>query len=332
MVDSSVNSFTTLPQLIGIAAGKGGVGKSTLTVNLALALQHCAAKVGIIDADLYGPSIRHMLPEERAPAQGASGKIIPAISHGLAYISIDFLYSGNNHSALIRAPIANRLIKQFIEEVEWGELDYLLIDFPPGTGDIQLTLAQQAGLAGAILVTWPQPLSLIDVRKAADLFSRANVPILGIVENMYGLFPGQAGEILAEESGAPLLLQIPFAEKIDGDPLFAQLAAMLPRLLGRAAPPSTLQCTLRDPHTLYIEWLDGKSTEIPLSKLQAECPCARCREADRSTRAPIAGEVAADQVVPVGNYAVKIQFSSGCAKGIYSFDMLRKWRSYVHHE
>jgi ATP-binding protein involved in chromosome partitioning len=211
--------------IIGIAAGKGGVGKSSLTVNLALALTAQGYRVGIMDTDIYGPSIRKMLPEDRFPSQ-KGGRIQPALCHGISMISIAY-FRPEQEAAAVRAPIANSLVSQFIQQVDWGPLDFLLIDFPPGTGDVQLTLAQKANLNGAVIVTTPQEIALLDVRKAMSLFNQVKIPIIGIVENMsyyqtdssterLYLFGRGGGERLAREKGVPFLGQIPL------DPLVCQ--------------------------------------------------------------------------------------------------------------
>jgi len=208
----------SIKHVIAIAAGKGGVGKSLVTINLALALHQMGYKVGVLDADLYGPSVRQMLPEDRLPSQNGS-KIIPAMCHGIRMISLAY-FRRNHEAAAVRAPIANGLITQFVHQVEWGDLDYLLIDFPPGTGDIQLTLSQQANLSGAIMVTTPQEVAVLDVRKAMNLFDQLKVPLIGLIENMsyYAhhqtgeqifLFGKGGGERLAQERGIPLLGAIP---------------------------------------------------------------------------------------------------------------------------
>lgn len=215
------NNSTPVPAIknvIAIAAGKGGVGKSTVTVNLALALKRSGYTVGIMDTDIYGPSIRKMLPEETLPGQ-AGEVVVPAICQGIKMISMAY-FRKEHEAAAIRAPIANGIVIQFIKKVQWGELDFLLIDFPPGTGDIQLTLAQQAHLNGAVLVTTPQEVALLDVRKAANLFNQVKVPIIGVVENMsyyqengdserIYLFGRGGGGRLAREIRVPLLGSIP---------------------------------------------------------------------------------------------------------------------------
>ena len=205
-------------KVIAIAAGKGGVGKSSVTVNLALALKKLGYSVGIMDTDIYGPSIRKMLPEDSLPSQKGN-VIIPAMCSGIPMISMAY-FRKDHEAAVVRAPIANGVITQFIRQVEWGNLDFLLIDFPPGTGDVQLTLCQHANLTGAIMVTTPQEVAILDVRKAINMFDQVKVPILGIVENMSYYFHqktsekiyifGQGGgKRLADEAGVPLLGTIP---------------------------------------------------------------------------------------------------------------------------
>lgn len=204
--------------VVAVAAGKGGVGKSSVTVNLARALKRAGYAVGVMDTDIYGPSVRKMLAEDQMPEQKGD-LIFPAICDGIRMISMAY-FRRDFEAAAVRAPIANGVIQQFIKNVQWGTLDFLLIDFPPGTGDIQLTLAQQAQLTGAVLVTTPQDVALLDVRRAADLFDQVRIPVIGVVENMsyylhapdnekIYLFGKGGGERLAAEIGAPFLGSIP---------------------------------------------------------------------------------------------------------------------------
>lgn len=215
---NETESQPTIKNIIAIAAGKGGVGKSSVTVNLALALRFLGYSVGIMDTDIYGPSIRKMMPENKLPEQRGQ-TIIPAICQGIKMISMAY-FRKENEAAVIRAPIANGVITQFIKNVDWGSLDYLLIDFPPGTGDVQLTLSQQANLSGAIMVTTPQEVAVMDVRKAINMFEQVRIPIIGIVENMsyyyhkkteemIYIFGKGGGEKLAREFGVPYLGGIP---------------------------------------------------------------------------------------------------------------------------
>ena len=189
-------------RVVAVAAGKGGVGKSTLALNLALNLSKKGWRVGLMDADLYGPSLRKMLPEEVPPSQHpqVQDRIIPAQSGGIKMISMAY-FIADGDPASVRAPIANGIIKQFIHLVEWGDLDFLLIDFPPGTGDIQLTLMQEGCLSGAIVVTTPQEIALLDVTKAVAMFRHMQVPLIGLVENMSHYLDSRGTEGLSFWSG-----------------------------------------------------------------------------------------------------------------------------------
>src|SRR5262249_26187263 len=172
--------------IIAVAAGKGGVGKSTVSTNLAAALARQGASVGILDADVYGPSIPQMMgAPERAPSVEAANKIVPAIPHGLRVVSIGFFVERGG-AVIWRGPMVHKLLQQFIEDVEWGELDYLIVDLPPGTGDAQLSLSQLLPVTGAVMVTTPQEVSVIDVEKALAMWQRVEVPVLGLIENMSG--------------------------------------------------------------------------------------------------------------------------------------------------
>ncbi len=208
-----------IKQLIAIGAGKGGVGKSTVTCHLALALANMGYEVGVLDADVYGPSIDLMLPFDVPPSE-QDGYLIPAKKDGIKLMSVAYF---KQTAAIVRAPIANETIERFLFGTNWGALDYLLVDFPPGTGDVQLTLLQQANFAGALLVTTPQEVALLDVRKAHDCFARLHVPILGLVENMSyfemggeRVFPlGEGGgERLCRELDCQLIGKVPLEPRL----------------------------------------------------------------------------------------------------------------------
>lgn len=212
---------------IAVASGKGGVGKSTVAVNLAVALAKDGAKVGLIDADIYGPSIPLMLGSDEKPKvyqEGNSVKIIPLEKYEVKFISIGSLVD-DKAPIIWRGPMASGAIKQFMTDVDWGELDYLIFDLPPGTGDIQLTLVQTIPLTGAVIVTTPQEVSLIDARKALMMFTRVNVPVLGVIENMsyfiapdtgkeYDIFGSGGGEKISKELNTPFLGGIPIDPRI----------------------------------------------------------------------------------------------------------------------
>jgi ATP-binding protein involved in chromosome partitioning len=224
-----------LPQvknIIAVASGKGGVGKSTITANLAIALARSGAKVGLVDADISGPSMPMMFGVMDAKprileGEGGQNMIQPILAHGVKLISIGFLTPAE-HAVVWRGPMASSALKQFITQVEWGELDYLLIDMPPGTSDIHLTLVQTVPVTGAVIVTTPQSVALADAQKGLAMFRQPqiNVPVLGVVENMawftpaelpenkYYLFGEGGGKRLAEAAGVPLLAQVPLVQSI----------------------------------------------------------------------------------------------------------------------
>jgi ATP-binding protein involved in chromosome partitioning len=172
-----------IKNIIVIGSGKGGVGKSTVTVNLAISLAKKNFNVGLLDADIYGPSIPKMLGIQEKPNVSEKKKIMPYLKYGMKSISIGNMIPDNG-AVIWRGAMASNAIKQLFDDVDWGDLDYLLIDLPPGTGDIQLSLCQRLSLKGAVIVSTPQEISLIDVRKSINMFKRVNVPILGIIQNM----------------------------------------------------------------------------------------------------------------------------------------------------
>lgn len=207
--------------IIAVGSGKGGVGKSTVSVNLALALQQRGARVGLVDADILGPSIPVMLgiPTGQPPAQTPEGRIIPTERHGLKVMSMGML-TGDDNPAILRGPMVGKYLKMFVGGVQWGLLDYLILDLPPGTGDAQLTLAQSMPLSGAVIVTTPQDVSLKIARRGVRMFENVQVPILGIVENMRtftcphcgqstDIFRNGGGERMSRELGVPFLGALP---------------------------------------------------------------------------------------------------------------------------
>ncbi|WHZ14854.1 MAG: Scaffold protein for [4Fe-4S] cluster assembly ApbC, MRP-like [Nitrospira sp.] len=215
------NIIPGVKHVIAISSGKGGVGKSTVAVNLAVALSLNGAKVGLLDADIYGPNIPMMMGVEKTPEQ-QEGKITPAESHGIKLISMGF-FVPEETAVVWRGPMVHTAIQQLFRDVLWGELDYLLIDLPPGTGDAQLTLTQLVPLAGAVTVTTPQEVALHDVRKGIMMFQKVNVPLLGIVENMSFFVCGHCGErteIFSHGGGerAAEKLGIPFLGRVPIDP------------------------------------------------------------------------------------------------------------------
>lgn len=215
------NLIPGVKHVIAVSSGKGGVGKSTVAANLACTLAIMGARVGLMDADLYGPNIPMMMGSATGPEQ-KDGKIVPVETHGVKLISMAFLVP--EEAPLVwRGPMVHQYLQAFFRDVLWGELDYLLIDLPPGTGDVQLSLSQMVPLAGAITVTTPQEVSLYDVRKGMAMFQKVNVPLLGIIENMSFFQCGHCGErtdIFSHGGGerAASKLGVPFLGSIPIDP------------------------------------------------------------------------------------------------------------------
>jgi len=212
--------------IIAVGSGKGGVGKSTVAACLAAGLKSFGAKVGLMDADVYGPSIPHMMSATGKPAatdhetpQGKLTRLEPIDVNGLKIMSMGFFVE-EGQAIVWRGPMLHKALTQFLKDTDWGDLDYLIIDLPPGTGDVSLTLAQLVGLAGAVIVCTPQQVALLDAVKAIDMYKKVNVPVLGVVENMTGDVFGRGGaKAKAEELGVPFLGEIPIEAdiRIKGD-------------------------------------------------------------------------------------------------------------------
>lgn len=342
---------------IAIAAGKGGVGKSTVTLQLARSLAQKGKRVAILDADLYGPSMRHMLPEDTLPGR-KNGKLTPARCGNLGLISLAY-FRPEQESIAVRAPIANQLISHFLKEVDWGDYDVIVVDFPPGTGDIQLSLCQQVRFTGAVLVTTPQLISLLDVRKSAHFFQQVQVPLLGVVENMshyvdpvtettHYLFGKEGGMQLASELGVPLLGQIPLSpalcqacdlgrsflqetslEAKITQKAFDAVATRLSHLLDETSLKEhdvIKEITFPLPGKMLIFWKDGTSSEHSLRALQKKCPCAGCviKPQEEKERASVIEEaLLVDRVTYMGHYGLRFDFQSGCRLGLYPLSLIR---------
>jgi len=229
---------------VAVASGKGGVGKSTVAVNLAAALAASGARVGLMDADIYGPSIPIMMGLKTARPTVRDGKLIPLERYGLRMMSLGFI-AGEDTPVIWRGPLVGKLVQQFLSDVEWGELDYLVVDLPPGTGDAQLTLTQVAPLAGAVIVTTPQDVALEDVSRGVHMFEKVNVPVLGIVENMaYFICPdcGSRHEIFSHGGGAEAArrFEVPFLGEIPIDPAIREGGDHgVPLVVGHPDSPQT---------------------------------------------------------------------------------------------
>lgn len=253
--------------IVAVSSGKGGVGKTTVSVNLAIGLAKTGAKVGLLDADIYGPNVPMMLGANQQPTTDGE-KIVPLEAHNIKLMSLGVI-TDENTPIIWRGPIVGKVIQQFMVDVLWGELDYLVVDLPPGTGDAQLTLSQTVPLSGAVIITTPQNVALEDVHRSIEMFRKVNVPLLGIVENMsYFMCPccgdrtpifGEGGGVrIADAFRLPLLGQIPLQPEIrvggdEGTPIalgdsetaqsFANIAQTLKDMLGDA-PQATPQISI----------------------------------------------------------------------------------------
>jgi ATP-binding protein involved in chromosome partitioning len=256
-------SLPGVKSILAVASGKGGVGKSTVAVNLAIALHMQGRRVGLLDADIYGPSVPIMLGVPQVDPQTTQ---FPIERYGLKLMSMGFLVSPEQ-AVIWRGPMVDKYLRQFLMAIPWGDLDTMVIDLPPGTGDAQLTLTQAVPLSGAVIVTTPQEVSLIDARKGLEMFRQVRVPVLGIIENMsyfigqdgkrYHIFRHGGGQKLASAAGVPLLGEIPIDERVaecgdTGDPIvrkhpdsqiaksYQALATTVTKVLAQTSPPPEL--------------------------------------------------------------------------------------------
>lgn len=342
--------------LVAVASGKGGVGKSTTAVNLALGMQANGLRVGILDADIYGPSQPRLLGLTGRPQPAGQGNMLrPLEGFGLKAMSMGFLVDEGT-PIVWRGPMVVSALNQMLREVTWGDLDVVVIDMPPGTGDVQLSMAQQVPLAGAVIVSTPQDLALIDARKGLNMFRKVDVPVLGIIENMsYFLCPhcGERSDIFghggaeaeAEKLGLPFLGGVPLhmdirATSDAGQPIVAShpdgahariyrdlaaatWAGMEGAVAERLVPPDL---TLTDANrTLRAAFDGGESYDLPAEMLRVMSPSAEVQGHSPEQRVTVGGKrsVAIKELRPVGNYAVRIVFDDGHDTGLYAWSYLQ---------
>ena len=260
--------FPNLGQVVAVSSGKGGVGKSTVAANLAVALVRSGKRVGILDADIYGPNIPRMFGRFDRP-EVVNQRIQPLEGHGVKLMSIGFLVD-RDAPAIWRGPIIMKVLQQFLRDVDWGELDYFLVDLPPGTGDAQLSLVQSVQVSAALIITTPQEMAVGDALRGAKMFERVNVPVIGIIENMSGytdpetgrrveFFASGGGQRLADELGVPLLGQIPLQPGL-------AVAADEGRPIVVAAPESPAAQALDATATRMVQVLRGTKLKLPILK------------------------------------------------------------------
>ena len=354
---SQIPGLKSVKNIIAVGSGKGGVGKSTVSVNLASALQKLGYKVGLMDADIYGPSQGGLLGGEAMQVRSENGKLLPAEKDGIKFISMS-LITGKNDPVIWRAPMAMKAVTQFLN-VEWGDLDYLLIDLPPGTGDIQLSLAQQASLTGAVIVTTPQHVAAGIAKKGLQMFQQVNVPILGVIENMSTficghcakpteIFKGEGGKKLADDAKSTFFGSIPLDPEVmdsgekgaplparnpnsNGAKIFMGIAQSLQKEVQKSKEeqnqfsPSELAI---DPEgSLAVTWADGSKEVVRAFNLRSNCPCANCVDENSGQRILDVNAIPLDikltTVKPVGRYGVTVDYNHPHSTGIFKFNRIK---------
>ena len=343
-----VNTLDRVDTVIAVSSAKGGVGKSTVAAHLARALVKEGRKVGLLDADLYGPSFPTLFNVHRPDVFMRENRIVPVEVDGLKIMSFGFLLGDS--PAVLRGPIVSGYIQQLLTQTDWGDLDYLLIDMPPGTGDIQLTITQIASLDGALIVTTPQALSLVDVAKGILMFEKVEVPVLGLVVNMswfecpnctmrHAIF-GAGAKSLAQRFGIETLAELPIIPGVSGldseaaeaveEPM-RELARNLVAALGRRRIETVRPGVVTEPDAVRVQWPDGRETRVPHVELRALCGCAQCVNEYTGERLlnpdTIPPEIAPENVQHLGNYAMAVAWNDGHGPSIYPWKELEALKS-----
>jgi Mrp family chromosome partitioning ATPase/DUF971 family protein len=329
--------------IIAVASCKGGVGKSTTAATIASELAGRGFKVGLLDVDLFGPSIPTLFNVHNPSIKQIGNMIFPVEVNNLKVMSFGFLLGDS--PAIMRGPMVSGYIQQLLHSVEWGELDYLFIDMPPGTGDIQLTISQSVRLSGAVVVTTRASLSLVDVVKGILMFEKVGIPMLGVIENMayftcdscdkkHFIF-GEEKTLLSDRFGLDSLAVLPLDpekgkpfDKFESDELSKELVDNLVRAIGKhEAEKVELPKVNFDAEKVEINWIDGTSVTISNKKLRDNCQCALCVDEYTGVKTlkyeDIADDIQVLEVVPLGNYAINVKWSDGHTSSIYPYKQLK---------
>lgn len=342
---SSQSTLKNVTSIIAVSSCKGGVGKSTMAAHLALELSRRGFKVGLVDTDIHGPSIPTLLNLSNVEIHtNDQRQFIPVEFHNLKIMSFGFLLG--EQPAVMRGPMVTQYVQQILHATAWGELDYLFIDMPPGTGDIQLTITQTVALSGAIIVTTRQTLSLVDVARGILMFEKVNVPILGIIENMsyflcdqctkkHYIFGGSAEQSLKQRFGLDILAEVPllpqFTAKIFEPLANEYIMTAIDNTMRALGKSSILQKQIPTIHFdadyTFLKWPDGEEIKVSNRALRLSCRCALCvnemtgelllKETD------IARNILPNACLPLGNYAIGINWSDGHSSGIYPYPTIR---------
>ena len=345
--------------LVAVASCKGGVGKSTVAVNLAFALSRAGARVGLFDADVYGPSLPTMVRPEATQVFQEAGLIVPLEYEGVKLMSFGYIpQAGGGGAAIMRGPMVSNVINQLLTGTNWGELDYLVLDLPPGTGDIQLTLAQLVPLTAAVMVTTPQQLSFVDVVKGIQMFDKLKVPTVAVVENMcyfvcdgcgkrHDLFGRGAGDRLVRQFGIRNTFELPLLPGLseagdagrpivladpDGAPasVFGEIAGAVAREVSKLRHGGLVR-----PEVSYVAgegirvaFADDQSTTLSPAAVRRACRCASCVEEMTGQPlldpASVPEDIYPTSITPMGNYAVAVAWSDGHNSSIYPYEALRE--------
>ena len=340
------SGLDTVDSIVAVASGKGGVGKSTIAAAMAMELVRQGCRVGLLDMDIYGPSVPTLFEHHETGIVGdENNMVIPENKDGLLVMSFGFWLG--SQPAIMRGPMVTNYIQQFLHQVNWGTLDYLFLDLPPGTGDVQITLTQDTQMDGAVIVTTPHALSGADVGKAIQMFDKVSVPILGVIENMsyfdapdtgkrYHVFGQGAAQRIAEHYGLPILGQLPISAQEFGGPTTrsprsSELQAAVEqtvRYLGMARAGLSQPVEEHDEHTLSLVWPNGEKITVDHRRLRASCQCAVC--VDEYSGEPllqldsIPKDIHPNKVERVGNYALSIDWSDGHTTGFFPYSGIRE--------
>jgi len=341
-----IDTLKKVGAIIAVSSCKGGVGKSTVAAHLARAIQREGHKVGLLDVDIYGPSLPTLFKVPQPDVYMKNNLIEPVMCDGLKTMSLGYVMG--DRPAVMRGPMVSNYTSQILQQTDWGELDYLIIDMPPGTGDIQLTLVQQASLDGALIVTTPQALSLVDVARGILMFESVKVPVLGVVENMsyflcdncekkHFIF-GSSVATLKERFGLETLAQLPLmpgvsdtSDKDAGADItaFKEMAEKLHREVGkRRLEGEAMPEVVPEQGRLQVTLPDGNVFHVSNKALRVSCQCALC--VNEFTGQPILNpdsvpdDISVESVAPLGNYAIGIVWSDGHSSGIFSWEHIKR--------
>ncbi len=328
--------LSEVKHIIAVSSCKGGVGKSTVAVGIARALVKAGHKVGLLDADVHGPSIPTLFHLPVVKVYTNEFKMLePIEAEGLKLMSFGFLLG--DAPAVMRGPIVTRYIQQLLLQSAWGDLDYLIIDMPPGTGDIQLTITQSVKLTGAVIVTTRQTLSLVDVARGIVMFEKVSVPILGIVENMayfvcdncsqkHYIFGGS--QTIEKRFGVKSLIEIPIIPHLKLECYMSEAAvAVLKAVEDGQKGKEALPAISFDDREIHLKYADGRQVDVAHRDLRLNCMCALCVNEITGQKlinpAAIPLDIAPKEIYPLGNYALGITWNDGHSSGIYPYSLIK---------